>query len=118
MKPQQKIGRRSFLQLFHGGFQAGRAVTAQILDLSQPAKFRAKENQELLVQACSSFIRMYRPHESREDTVLFPALRIILTAKAVQDLGDRMEEDEKKVLGDEGFEKSVAPSPRAVCRQT
>jgi hypothetical protein len=50
---------------------------------------------------------MYRPHEAREDTVLFPALRTILTPKQVESLGDRMEEDEKKVLGDEGFEKSV-----------
>ena len=51
---------------------------------------------------------MYRPHESREDTVLFPTLRTILKPKQVEELGERMEEDEKKVLGDEGFEKSVA----------
>jgi hypothetical protein len=51
---------------------------------------------------------MYRPHESREDTVLFPALRTILTPKQVTDLGDKMEEDEHKVLGEMGFEKSVA----------
>ena len=87
--------------------RAGRQVTAQILSFSEPDKFRARENRDKLVQACASFIRMYRPHEAREDTVLFPALRTILTPKQVQDLGDRMEEDEKKVLGDEGFEKSV-----------
>ena len=39
--------------------------------------------------------------------MLFPALRTILKAKQVQKLGNRMEQDEKKVLGDEGFEKSV-----------
>jgi len=39
--------------------------------------------------------------------VLFPALRTILTAKQVAALGDRMEEDEHRVLGDEGFERSV-----------
>jgi hemerythrin-like domain-containing protein len=86
---------------------AGRAVTARILSLSQPDQFRLKKNRGQLVQACSSFIRMYRPHESREDTVLFPALRTILKPKQVEQLGDRMEEDEHKVLGDEGFEKSV-----------
>jgi hemerythrin-like domain-containing protein len=87
---------------------AGRAVTAQILSVSAPEKFRDKTNRTKLVEACSSFIRMYRPHESREDTVLFPALRTILKPKQVEELGDRMEEDEHKVLGDEGFEKSVA----------
>ncbi len=87
--------------------RAGRQVTATILALSQPDKFRAKDNRDRLVQACASFIRMYRPHKAREDTVLFPALRTILKPKQVQDLGDRMEQNEKKVLGDEGFEKSV-----------
>jgi hemerythrin-like domain-containing protein len=86
---------------------AGREVTARVIMLSQPDLFRAKDNRNKLLDACASFIRMYRPHEAREDTVLFPALRTILKPKQVADLGDRMEEDEKKVLGDEGFEKSV-----------
>jgi hypothetical protein len=50
---------------------------------------------------------MYRPHEAREDTVLFPALRTILPPQQVAALGDRMEGDEKKVLGEAGFERSV-----------
>jgi hemerythrin-like domain-containing protein len=87
--------------------RAGRDVTARILDLAQPNKFRIKDNREELSKACASFIRMYRPHESREDTVLFPALRTILKPKQVEELGERMEEDEHKVLGDEGFEKNV-----------
>ena len=87
--------------------RAGRAVTAQILNLSQPDKFRTKENQIKLLEACDSFIRMYRPHEAREDTVLFPALRTILSPEKIEELGDRMEEDEKQVLGKDGFEKSV-----------
>jgi hemerythrin-like domain-containing protein len=87
--------------------KAGRAVTARILDLSKPDAFRKPENQQVVVDACHSFIRMYRPHEAREDTVLSPALRTILKSKEVLDLGDRMEEDEHKVLGNEGFEKAV-----------
>lgn len=87
--------------------QPGRGVTAQIIALSAPDHFRAKDSRDKLLKACSSFIRMYRPHEAREDTILFPALRTILSPKQVADLGDSMEEDEKKVLGDEGFEKSV-----------
>jgi hemerythrin-like domain-containing protein len=86
---------------------AGRRVTAEILRLSQPAVFRSPASRTQLVAACQAFIRMYRPHEAREDTVLFPALRTILSAKQVAALGDRMEEDEHKVLGEEGFERSV-----------
>ncbi len=84
---------------------AGRKVTAAILQYSTPQAFKA--NRDRVRGLCEKFIRMYRPHESREDTVLFPALRTILTPKEVLSLGDRMEELEHKVLGDEGFEKSV-----------
>jgi len=86
---------------------AGRKVTAEIVRLSLPDAYRAAENRDKLTQACQAFIRMYRPHEAREDTVLFPALRAILPPKEVAALGDRMEEAERKVLGEEGFERSV-----------
>lgn len=87
--------------------KSGREVTARILRLSTPDQFRSQDNRTQLMASCQNFIRMYRPHESREDTVLFPALRTLLTPRQVQALGDKMEEDEHKVLGDEGFEKSV-----------
>jgi len=87
--------------------KAGREVTERILHLSTPDQFRLQDNSHILVASCQSFIRMYRPHKSREDTVLFPALRSLLTPRQVEALGDKMEEDEHKVLGDEGFEKSV-----------
>jgi hemerythrin-like domain-containing protein len=88
--------------------KAGRVVTAEILRLSTQAAFRDKGNQERLVASVESFIRMYRPHEAREDTVLFPALRTLLPPARVAALGDRMEEAEHAVLGNEGFEKSLA----------
>jgi hemerythrin-like domain-containing protein len=87
--------------------RAGRSVTAEILRLCEPDTYRAAENRKKLVDACQRFIRMYRPHEAREDTVLFPTLRTILSPKQVESLGARMEEDEKKVLGEEGFERSL-----------
>jgi len=96
-----------FVDVLLAQHKAGRGVTARILDLSKPDAFRKPENQQAIVDACHSFIRMYRPHEAREDTVLFPALRTMLKPKEVLDLGDRVEEDEHKVLGNEGFEKAV-----------
>jgi hemerythrin-like domain-containing protein len=92
--------------------QAGRAVTAEILRLSEPGAFQDPYAQQRLVASCQEFIRMYRQHEAREDTVLFPALRTILKSKQVEALGARMEADEKKVLGAEGFEKAVAEVAR------
>ncbi len=61
-----------------------------------------------LVTACRAFIRMYRPHAAREDTVLFPALHKILTAAEMDKLGDQFEDEENRVFGKEGFEHVVA----------
>ena len=88
--------------------KVGRQVTAQILQFAQPALFKDPSHQPKIIDLCEKFVRMYRPHKAREDTVLFPTLRSILSPEEVQALGDRMEEDEIKVLGNQGFEKSVA----------
>lgn len=87
---------------------AGRVLTQEILSLSRPDAFNVPSNRDRLMTACRGFIHMYRPHAAREDTILFPALRTLLSAKQVAALGDRMEEDEHRVLGDQGFEKAVA----------
>ncbi|HEY2294933.1 MAG TPA: hemerythrin domain-containing protein, partial [Thermoanaerobaculia bacterium] len=81
---------------------AGRKVTAEILRLSQPALFRVEANRGQLVAACQSFIRMYRPHEAREDTVLFPALRKALSAKDIKELGEQFEKEEDRLFGEGG----------------
>ena len=60
------------------------------------------------VVACQWFIRMYRPHAAREDTVLLPALRTLVSSKQVAALDARMEADVPRALGAEGFEKAVA----------
>jgi hemerythrin-like domain-containing protein len=95
------------VQVLGNQHKAGRVVTAQILNLSTPDQFRSQDNRSRMMSYCQMFIRMYRPHESREDTVLFPALRTLITPAQVEALGDKMEEDEHRVLGDEGFERSV-----------
>jgi hemerythrin-like domain-containing protein len=87
--------------------EAGRAVTDVILRESAPERFTKPDNREQLVQACTAFIRMYRPHEAREDTVLFPALPQVFSAKELKDLGEQFEKEEDRLFGDEGFEKTV-----------
>ena len=46
-----------------------------------PARYRKAEGRDALVRAVRAFIRMYRPHEAREDTVLFPAMGKLLLLK-------------------------------------
>jgi hemerythrin-like domain-containing protein len=87
---------------------AGREVTDVVLRLSAPERFRKAERRGDLVAAVRSFIRMYRPHEAREDTVLFPALGKLVPARKLAELGEQFEKEEDKLFGEEGFEKVVA----------
>jgi len=55
-----------------------------------------------------AFIRMYRPHAAREDTVLFPAFREVVGGAAYRELGEQFEDKEHALLGEKGFERNVA----------
>ncbi len=81
---------------------AGREVTANIRKLCDGSDGAA------LAKQLRTFNRMYRPHAAREDTVLFPAFHDLMGDKAYQELGDQFEDEEKKKLGNEGFEGAVA----------
>jgi hemerythrin-like domain-containing protein len=87
--------------------QAGRRVTDIILRNADSGAFRKEDARSELTRACEAFIRMYRPHEAREDTVLFPALHKIISAKRLAELGEQFEKEEDRLFGDEGFEKTV-----------
>src|ERR1051326_7831585 len=49
--------------------EAGRKVTEIILRNAHAETFRREDSRKELAAACRAVIRMYRPHEAREDTV-------------------------------------------------
>jgi hypothetical protein len=59
-----------------------------------------------LADSLRPFIRMYEPHAAREDTVLFPAFREMLSERELKKLMDVFE-DKEKALPHGGFEKMV-----------
>jgi hemerythrin-like domain-containing protein len=84
--------------------QAGRHVTSQIQQL---AAAKSAADRQKLAAAIAAFVRMYRPHEAREDTVLFPALHQIVSPHEFDALGDDFEKKEHELFGNEGFEGMV-----------
>jgi hypothetical protein len=50
---------------------------------------------------------MYRPHEAREDTILFPAFRKIVSGNEYDSLGEEFEKNEHRLFGSDGFENMV-----------
>ena len=88
--------------------KAGREVTARIRELAGVATFKyVSDDSEKLGDALRAFVRMYRPHEAREDTVVFPAFRTIVSAHEYDALGDDFEKKEDELFGEEGFFKVV-----------
>ena len=87
--------------------EAGRRLTDEIAQLANPAALKDAEGSKQLSRSLRQFVRMYRPHESREDTVLFPAIRGLMTAKEYDDLGEQFEEREHELFGERGFEDIV-----------
>ena len=72
----EKAGRLTDLtKVLRAQHQAGRRVTEQITGLATAAVVEGRAARRAgFASCCSSSVRMYAPHEAREDTVLFPAL--------------------------------------------
>ncbi|MGO8760449.1 MAG: hemerythrin domain-containing protein [Desulfobaccales bacterium] len=88
--------------------QAGRKLTAALQGLLSRDRWgKAPERQQAAVYL-HAFSRMYRPHAAREDTVLYPAFRTVISPKEFLDLGEKFEAKEEKLFGKDGFEKVVA----------
>jgi hemerythrin-like domain-containing protein len=80
---------------------AGRRLTDTIL-----AAARSKDRPGA-VGAMRSFSRMYGAHAAWEDTEVFPVYRAMFSESELDKLGDKFEEQEKKLLGAGGFEGSL-----------
>jgi hemerythrin-like domain-containing protein len=87
--------------------QAGRGLTAVIERAGPVSGQRAASDREKLLRSLRLFVRMYRPHEAREDTVLFPALHELVAPPEYEELGDKFESREHELFGEDGFEKIV-----------
>lgn len=88
--------------------RAGRRLTEIINKSAQAASLEGTAERKEVAGNLHMFVRMYRPHAAREDTILFPALRTIVSDKEFHDLGEEFEEREERLFGEGGFEKIVA----------
>jgi len=87
--------------------EAGRTVTSRIQALAKAATLKQAGGRKELADQLHAFIRMYRPHEAREDTVLFPALHQIVSKNEFDSLGEEFEKQEDQLFGEDGFEHMV-----------
>jgi hemerythrin-like domain-containing protein len=87
--------------------EAGRRLTDQVMQLASLRALKDPRSADTLTRTLRQFNRMYRPHEAREDTVLFPALRHIVSTQEFGALGEDFEKMEHTLFGDDGFDTIV-----------
>ena len=87
--------------------QAGRRVTDITLRLANLQSLKNDSERAQVINSMQQFIRMYNPHEAREDTILFPAFRKIVSPHEFDSLGEDFEKKEDELFGEDGFEKVV-----------
>jgi hemerythrin-like domain-containing protein len=85
----------------------GRKLTDYLLAVAKSGSLSA-DQKHIVAQQLRHFSRMYANHAAREDTIIFPALREVLGPKGIDELGDRFEDEEKRILGEGGFEHGVS----------
>ncbi|GLX04704.1 hemerythrin domain-containing protein [Microbispora sp. NBRC 16548] len=95
-------GTVSVLLLQH---RRGRELTGRILTATRHT--RGARAAHTLVADMAAFVRMYEPHEAREDTVVFPAFREVVPAKEFLRLAEVFEDEEHRRFGPRGFEGVV-----------
>ncbi|MFO0611152.1 MAG: hemerythrin domain-containing protein [Polyangiaceae bacterium] len=81
----------------------GRRATDEILRIARAGG----AEQAALAPQLRAFVRMYRPHAAREETVLLPAFRRTLDDSGYRELGEKFEDREHALFGEGGFEDVV-----------
>jgi hemerythrin-like domain-containing protein len=87
--------------------EAGRKLTGQIIELSRMENMGNEADAKKMIKLLNDFNAMYRPHEAREDTILFPALKKVVSKTEYFELGEDFENKEHELFGKDGFETMV-----------
>jgi hemerythrin-like domain-containing protein len=103
-KARQLTDLTSVLKAQH---QAGRRVTDRIMQLATAQTMKDSQAAGSLRDLLRQFSRMYAAHEAREDTMLFPAFRKLVSGEEYGALGEEFEKKEHALFGEGGFDKMV-----------
>jgi hemerythrin-like domain-containing protein len=84
----------------------GREITEYVIAVTRDGTLNPSDS-ETLARALDRFVLMYENHAAREDTVVFPAWKLALSDRQIDELGDQFEDIEKQQFGHDGFEDAV-----------
>lgn len=84
----------------------GREITDYLLSVTQGDRI-ATHQVDSVTKALESFVRMYDHHAAVEDTVIFPAWKKLTGEQEYNELGEKFEEIEHEIFGEDGFESAL-----------
>jgi hemerythrin-like domain-containing protein len=87
--------------------QKGRTLTDRTILIANASAMKDASQRANLRNMLYQFVRMYEPHEAREDTILFPAFKKIVSKHEYAALGEEFEKKENQMFHGDGFEKNV-----------
>jgi len=82
--------------------ERGREITAYVLQVGAKGSI-----DDQVAPALDNFVRMYRAHAAREDTIVFPAWKAALSDQQLHEMGERFEDIERQTFGHDGFDDAV-----------
>lgn len=82
----------------------GREITDYVISATASGKVT---NANEVARALAGFVRMYEAHAAREDTIVFPAWKDLITPDEYDELGDKFEDIEQEQFGEDGFEDAL-----------
>jgi len=85
----------------------GRVLTQFILAHATASGVASGGVRGELAAAMHAFVRMYEPHEAREDTVVFPAFRQLVSPRELAGLGQHFADLEHQQFGQDEFTAMV-----------
>jgi hemerythrin-like domain-containing protein len=104
---EQALSHVDLVRTLRDQHQVGRKITAAIEQMTAPGPVVKKDDRKKLVTYLRGFVRMYRPHEAREDTALFPDFHKHLTVEEANAMGEAFEQRERTLFGENGFDGKV-----------
>ena len=106
-KLEKREEMKEIVRLLLEQHKRGRLLTSYILDHASSSDIQDKEKNARIRKYLEEFITMYRPHAAREDTVVFPYFKTLISEHDYLFLGDVFENKETSLFGTEGFSKIV-----------
>jgi hemerythrin-like domain-containing protein len=87
---------------------AGKKITDYLLAHGSKAEVKKEVNAMVLAGYLSIFCRMFRPHEARESSELFPVFPSLMPQEEYLKLGSLFEKTGEEMFGANGYEKVMA----------